>query len=139
MSETGDDDRPGKSTSALRTISEVAADLSLPQHVLRFWETKFGEIAPMKRAGGRRYYRPEDVAFLKRIKQQLHVDGMTIRGVQKMLREASDPTPPPPAPPERAIAASAGGLGRTDTERLVADLMVLRDDLRAALDVTRNA
>src|SRR6185312_12949057 len=76
-----------KSPSAFRTISEVATDLSVPQHVLRFWESKFQQIKPLKRGGGRRYYRPEDVAVLRRIKTLLYDDGMTIRGVQKILRE----------------------------------------------------
>ena len=76
-----------KSPEAFRTISEVYKDLSLPQHVLRFWETKFMQIKPIKRGGGRRYYRPEDVDLLKGIKNLLYNDGYTIRGVQKVIRE----------------------------------------------------
>ena len=76
-----------KSPAAFRTISEVSKDLSLPQHVLRFWETKFAQIKPIKRGGGRRYYRPEDVDLLKGIKNLLYNDGYTIRGVQKVIRE----------------------------------------------------
>lgn len=76
-----------KSPEAFRTISEVSRDLSLPQHVLRFWETKFAQIKPIKRGGGRRYYRPEDVMLLKGIKNLLYNDGYTIRGVQKVIRE----------------------------------------------------
>ena len=76
-----------KSPEAFRTISEVSADLSLPQHVLRFWETKFVQIRPIKRGGGRRYYRPEDVDLLKGIKNLLYNDGYTIRGVQKVIKE----------------------------------------------------
>lgn len=76
-----------KSPDAFRTISEVADYLQTPAHVLRFWETKFPQIRPVKRAGGRRYYRPDDVALLISIKRLLHDDGFTIRGVQKMLRE----------------------------------------------------
>ena len=76
-----------KSPEAFRTISEVSKDLSLPQHVLRFWETKFSQIKPIKRGGGRRYYRPEDVDLLKGIKNLLYNDGYTIRGVQKVIRE----------------------------------------------------
>ena len=76
-----------KSPEAFRTISEVSKDLSLPQHVLRFWETKFSQIKPIKRGGGRRYYRPEDVDLLKGIKDLLYNDGYTIRGVQKVIRE----------------------------------------------------
>ena len=76
-----------KSPEAFRTISEVSKDLSLPQHVLRFWETKFTQIKPIKRGGGRRYYRPEDVRLLKGIKNLLYNDGYTIRGVQKVIKE----------------------------------------------------
>ncbi len=76
-----------KSPEAFRTISEVSKDLSLPQHVLRFWETKFIQIKPIKRGGGRRYYRPEDVRLLKGIKSLLYNDGYTIRGVQKVIKE----------------------------------------------------
>lgn len=76
-----------KSPEAFRTISEVSKDLSLPQHVLRFWETKFSQIKPIKRGGGRRYYRPEDVDLLKGIKRLLYNDGYTIRGVQKVIKE----------------------------------------------------
>jgi DNA-binding transcriptional MerR regulator len=77
----------GKSAAAFRTISEVSSELDIPQHVLRFWETKFTQVKPMKRAGGRRYYRPEDVQLLSRIRDLLYSEGYTIRGVQKLLRE----------------------------------------------------
>lgn len=76
-----------KSPSAFRTISEVASDLAVPQHVLRFWESKFQQIKPLKRGGGRRYYRPEDVRIINDIKDLLYNQGFTIRGVQKLLRE----------------------------------------------------
>ncbi|MCF4164492.1 MerR family transcriptional regulator [Zavarzinia compransoris] len=76
-----------KHPGAFRTISEVAHDLDVPQHVLRFWETRFPQIKPMKRGGGRRYYRPEDVALLRGIRHLLYSDGYTIKGVQKVLRE----------------------------------------------------
>jgi DNA-binding transcriptional MerR regulator len=76
-----------KSPEAFRTISEVAADLDIPQHVLRFWETRFAQVKPVKRAGGRRYYRPEDVDLLRGIRALLYHDGYTIKGVQKVLRE----------------------------------------------------
>ena len=72
---------------AFRTISEVADDLDVPQHVLRFWESRFPQIKPMKRAGGRRYYRPDDVALLRGIRHLLYGEGYTIRGVQRILRE----------------------------------------------------
>ncbi len=76
-----------KSPDAFRTISEVAEDLDLPQHVLRFWETRFTQIKPMKRGGGRRYYRPQDVDLIKGIRHLLYDQGYTIKGVQKLLRD----------------------------------------------------
>jgi DNA-binding transcriptional MerR regulator len=76
-----------KAPEAFRTISEVAEELEVPKHVLRFWEAKFAQLKPMKRGGGRRYYRPEDVALLRGIRFLLYNDGYTIRGVQKILRE----------------------------------------------------
>jgi DNA-binding transcriptional MerR regulator len=76
-----------KAPDAFRTISEVAADLDIPQHVLRFWETRFAQIKPMKRSGGRRYYRPDDVDLLKGIRRLLYGEGYTIRGVQRILKE----------------------------------------------------
>jgi DNA-binding transcriptional MerR regulator len=85
--ETGDPapNRPAKGATAFRTIGEVADDLDLPAHVLRFWESKFPQLKPLKRGGGRRYYRPEDIVLLRRIRQCLYHDGYTIRGVQKLL------------------------------------------------------
>src|SRR5687768_11386490 len=79
--------RAEKSATAFRTISEVADDLEVPQHVLRFWETKFPQIRPMKRGGGRRYYRPEDIDLLRAIRGLLYDKGYTIKGVQKLIRE----------------------------------------------------
>jgi len=79
--------KPTKSVDAFRTISEVAGELDLPQHVLRFWETKFSQVKPMKRGGGRRYYRPEDVALLGHVRRLLYDEGYTIKGVQKLLRQ----------------------------------------------------
>ncbi len=76
-----------KAPDAFRTISEAAEELNVPQHVLRFWETRFAQIKPMKRAGGRRYYRPGDVELLKGIRGLLYTEGYTIRGVQKILKE----------------------------------------------------
>jgi DNA-binding transcriptional MerR regulator len=76
-----------KSSEAFRTITEVAENLDLPQHVLRFWETRFTQIKPLKRAGGRRYYRPEDVQLITAIRRLLYDEGFTIRGVQRLLRE----------------------------------------------------
>jgi DNA-binding transcriptional MerR regulator len=76
-----------KNADAFRTISEVAEELALPQHVLRFWETRFPQIKPLKRAGGRRYYRPKDIEVLRMIKHLLYQEGYTIRGVQRVLKE----------------------------------------------------
>ena len=109
-----------KSPEAFRTISEVADALDVPPHVLRFWETRFAQVKPVKRGGGRRYYRPEDVRLLRGIRGLLYDDGMTIKGVQKILRERGirhviglgtvpEPTPRPrrPRPPPRPRRAGA--------------------------------
>ena len=90
-----------KSPEAFRTISEVAQELALPQHVLRFWETRFTSIKPMKRGGGRRYYRPDDVDLLRGIRALLYGEGYTIRGVQRILKEQGP----------RSIIAAARGVG----------------------------
>ena len=95
--------RASKSAGAFRTISEVAGELNVPQHVLRFWETKFSQVKPLKRGGGRRYYRPEDVELLRAIRALLYNDGYTIKGVQKLLREGgikSVRNPPPESVPQ---------------------------------------
>jgi DNA-binding transcriptional MerR regulator len=96
--------RPKKAPNAFRTISEVADELHIPQHVLRFWETKFPQVKPLKRGGGRRYYRPDDISLLRRISDLLYIQGYTIKGVQRLLREGggklSDDIPPPPAEEE---------------------------------------
>lgn len=96
-----------KAPDAFRTISEVAEWLDTPAHVLRFWESRFPQVRPVKRAGGRRYYRPADVALLSGIKKLLHDDGLTIRGVQKMLREQGI----------RYVAGLADGSEPTEGER----------------------
>jgi DNA-binding transcriptional MerR regulator len=99
--------RTRKSADAFRTISEVADELHVPQHVLRFWETKFPQVRPMKRGGGRRYYRPEDVLLLRRVADLLYTQGYTIKGVQRLLREgggALQENIPPASPEERAAA-----------------------------------
>src|SRR5579884_3037618 len=97
-----------KAPEAFRTISEVADELHIPQHVLRFWETKFAQVRPLKRGGGRRYYRPDDIALLRRISDLLYIQGYPIKGVQRLLREGggklSDDIPPATAA-ERAEAA----------------------------------
>ena len=83
-----------KANDAFKTISEVSALLDVPQHVLRFWESKFSNLRPLKRSGGRRYYRPDDVAVLRRIRQLLYVDGFTIKGAQKLVRSKAAATKP---------------------------------------------
>ncbi len=99
--------RAKKAPNAFRTISEVADELHIPQHVLRFWETKFPQVKPLKRGGGRRYYRPDDIQLLRRVSDLLYIQGYTIKGVQRLLREGggqlSDDIPPAPAA-ERAAA-----------------------------------
>ena len=82
-----------KSSDAFRTISEVAATLGVPSHVLRFWETKFINLRPLKRSGGRRYYRPDDIAVLLRIRDLLYRDGFTIKGAQRILKSKEAPVP----------------------------------------------
>jgi len=104
-----------KAPTAFRTISEVADELHIPQHVLRFWETKFSQVKPLKRGGGRRYYRPDDIALLRRISDLLYIQGYTIKGVQRLLREGggrlSDDIPPaPPHEREEAEAEQAGSV-----------------------------
>ncbi len=86
MSQAAETSGRDKSAAAFRTISEVAAELDLPQHVLRFWESRFTQVRPLKRGGGRRYYRPEDIELLRAIRELLYDDGYTIKGVQKLLR-----------------------------------------------------
>jgi DNA-binding transcriptional MerR regulator len=98
--------RGSKSATAFRTIGEVAEDLELPPHVLRFWESKFPQLKPLKRGGGRRYYRPEDIVLLRQIRQCLYRDGYTIRGVQKLLREGGlRPGDGPAAVPDQPSSA----------------------------------
>ena len=104
--------RAAKSAGAFRTISEVADELAVPQHVLRFWESKFPQIRPLKRGGGRRYYRPEDVVLLRRVAQLLYQEGYTIKGVQRLLREGQ-------IKPERQVAVAQSlplGLEELDPE-----------------------
>ena len=147
--------RAGKSATAFRTISEVANELDVPQHVLRFWETRFPQIKPLKRAGGRRYYRPEDVALLRRIRDLLYREGFTIKGAQKHLRESVGKGPAGSAPADAggarilpsaalpsadAATPSAGGTpaGARPADRkllkgTLEDLLALREFLRTKL------
>lgn len=151
------DARSEKSDQAFRTIGEVSELLDIPQHVLRFWETKFSHVKPLKRGGGRRYYRPDDVALLRRIRDLLYSEGYTIRGVQKLIKErgvkvlvaeaakaleTDGVTDAPGTEPEhdepRALeeskpaetTAASGALGQRQRE----DLTRLRDDLKRLRD-----
>jgi DNA-binding transcriptional MerR regulator len=105
--------RPRKAAGAFRTISEVADELHIPQHVLRFWETKFPQVKPLKRGGGRRYYRPDDITLLRRISDLLYIQGYTIKGVQRLLREGggklADNIPPPTEAEREAAERERGG------------------------------
>ena len=106
-----------KASDAFRTISEVADHLDIPPHVLRFWETKFTSLRPLKRSGGRRYYRPDDVAVLRRIRQLLYVDGFTIKGAQKLVRSKVSATK------TNALATASSSTG----EDLAAAMAMLGD------------
>lgn len=112
----------GKSESAFRTIGELSAELGVPQHILRYWETRFPQLRPLTRAGNRRYYRPEDVALVRRIDGALNRDGYTIKGVQKLL-----------AGKDVAVPASAAAAPAGDNGSLLADLTRIRTELAAAL------
>ena len=96
-----------KSEHAFRTIGELAQDLGVPQHILRYWETRFPQLRPLQRAGNRRYYRPDDVALTKRIHRLLNQEGYTIRGVQKLLATADSHSLPAPQAPAAAVSAPA--------------------------------
>ena len=120
-----------KSPDAFRTIGEVSEALAVPQHVLRFWETKFPQIRPLKRGGGRRYYRPEDVALLRHIRHLLHAEGYTVRGVQKLLRErASRPAALPEALDSVEVDGPLDAEARARAARVLDELCTLRDMLR---------
>ena len=114
-----------KSPSAFRTISEVAEELEVPQHVLRFWETKFPQVRPLKRGGGRRYYRPEDVDTLRRIRSLLYDQGYTIKGVQRLLREGGLKHEPSGSAFEEPAVVEADAL-RSTLKSLLNDLQDLR-------------
>ena len=125
---------PVKSATAFRTIGEVAEELGLPQHVLRFWETRFPQIQPLKRGGNRRYYRPADIDMLRDIARMLHSEGYTIKGVQKLLGEKPRVTAPAPLPAAAPLDESA--------QSAPADLSALRairDRLANALELARAA
>jgi DNA-binding transcriptional MerR regulator len=138
--------RAGKSATAFRTISEVSKELDVPPHVLRFWESKFAQVKPLKRGGGRRYYRPEDIDLLRSIRELLYTEGYTIKGVQKLLREggAKFAAPPPSAAPAAVTAIPAAeaapaapptdGHIQDELREILDELELLRDLLRAPLD-----
>jgi len=118
-----------KSAAAFRTISEVSTDLDVPQHVLRFWESKFAPVRPLKRGGGRRYYRPEDVDLLRRIRNLLYTDGYPIKGVQRLLRDGHGKLLPE-AGAAGATAAPAGA--RATLENVLTELIEIRGLLPGA-------
>jgi DNA-binding transcriptional MerR regulator len=134
----------GKSVSAFRTISEVSAELDVPQHVLRFWESKFTQLRPLKRGGGRRYYRPEDLVLLRRIHGLLYREGYTIKGVQRVLRaprgavkEEGVIEAPRPEQQRAPVEASLPGIHKpasTKSEALLRELLSELKTLRALLD-----
>lgn len=125
----------GKSAAAFRTISEVSEELDVPQHVLRFWEGKFSQVRPLKRGGGRRYYRPEDIDLLRRIRDLLYSEGYTIKGVQRLLREGrpkdGDAGNGPPAAAAEAPKAANADLA-SEIRGVIEELSELRDMLRSA-------
>ncbi len=127
-----------KSENAFRTISEVSTELGVPQHVLRFWETKFSQIRPLKRGGGRRYYRPEDIDLLRRIQTLLHQDGYTIKGVQKLLKGGRDALIEAEHGTEGGNGADAHAEDDADDPRLrpdqEAELSAALEELRALRD-----
>ena len=100
--------RGGKSQAAFRTISEVADELKVAQHVLRFWESKFPQVRPLKRGGGRRYYRPEDIELLREIRTLLYDEGYTIKGAQKLLRQRRAKPAPSAQAPEKTTDKTSG-------------------------------
>ncbi|MFN2472344.1 MAG: MerR family transcriptional regulator [Sphingomicrobium sp.] len=117
-----------KAPDAFRTIGELSADLGVPQHILRYWETKFPQLRPLQRAGNRRYYRPAEVALARRIHHLLNDQGYTVRGVQKLLGEK------PESPAVAPIATAAPDPTPTESSSIDVDRLVdLRDRLRQAL------
>lgn len=122
-----------KSASAFRTIGELSHELGLPQHILRYWETRFPQLRPLQRAGNRRYYRPEDVALAKRINALLNREGYTVKGVQKLLSgTGSKETPsavvaqPAPEPPAHAILVELRAIRDRLAKALAADDVAAR-------------
>jgi DNA-binding transcriptional MerR regulator len=145
--------RAAKSATAFRTISEVAVELDVAQHVLRFWESKFPQVRPLKRGGGRRYYRPEDVELLRQIRTLLYDEGYTIKGAQKLLKGQRRPlgddgdTPAEAAAGDNGVRAAPTSQARGDSSvapmasdvrgrlvRLRDELVMLREALRETVD-----
>jgi len=137
--------QPAKSASAFRTIGEVAGELGVAQHVLRFWETRFPQVQPLKRGGNRRYYRPADVDLLRDIHRMLHAEGYTIKGVQRRLEEAPSRHPRVVAEAFSPAAATfapnlLGDQGDTGTGAATFDsaaFRAVRDRLAGALAAAR--
>jgi DNA-binding transcriptional MerR regulator len=133
--------RAGKSAAAFRTISEVAGELDVAQHVLRFWESKFPQVRPLKRGGGRRYYRPEDVDLLRQIRSLLYEEGYTIKGAQKLLRSQRRAAPMDGEANAEAAAPPVEARSRPRPE-LVPEvrrrLLELREELVALRDALRE-
>jgi DNA-binding transcriptional MerR regulator len=123
-------DATGKSEQAFRTIGELASELDVPQHILRYWESRFPQLKPLQRAGNRRYYRPADVALARRIHRLLNRDGYTIRGVQQLLAGGSQDG----EPDEAAAATAAPEQANRPTEFPVEQLRAIRRTLTEALD-----
>ena len=123
-----------KSVDAFRTISEVAGELDLPQHVLRFWETKFSQVKPMKRGGGRRYYRPEDVALLRHVRSLLYDEGYTIKGVQKLLRQGGVNKAELLIRESAQKSTTRSAANTDDIASVKADNEAVKQSIRAAID-----
>ena len=142
MGETADRGGAGsrlrKSAAAFRTISEASSELNIPAHVLRFWESKFSQVNPVKRAGGRRYYRREDIILLGRIRDLLYVDGYTIKGVQKLLRERGTLKPRLDEPEIGPIRSSIETNNITQHENLSSTKSGNREELKQILGELEN-
>lgn len=125
-----------KAPGAFLTIGELSSELGVPQHILRYWETRFPKLRPLTRAGNRRYYRPEDVALVRRIHRLLNDEGYTVKGVQKLLAakaSADAPAQMPQQDPPRPIPAAHHALAAPTPPSYLPDLIQIRDRLKAAL------
>ncbi len=125
-----------KAEGAFRTIGEVSAWLGVPQHILRYWETRFPQLRPLQRAGNRRYYRPADVALVRRIDRLLNHEGYTVRGVQQLLeREPAPEETASPAPAAPSVSAAPASIGQRDELRAIRDslALALSDDARVTM------